>query len=289
MPAALAIAAHPDDIEFVMAGTLLLLAEAGWEIHYMNLSSGNVGSMTMSAAKTAQVRRREAQAAARVLGATWHAPLCDDIAIFYDDRTLRSVASVVRKAAPTVVLTHSPEDYMEDHMNAARLAVTAAFVRGMPNYKVTPPRAHVEGPCAVYHAAPHGLVDGLRRPFAPHLFIDTTEVHARKREALACHASQKEWLDATQGMDSYLTALDEASAHLAEVSGDLGRKAGRSPAPPPASARSRAKGRAGKEAQAPRYAEAWVRHSHLGFAPSAEFDPLREALGKRYTAAMRRV
>ena len=31
-PRALALMAHPDDIEFVAAGTLLLLAEAGWEI-----------------------------------------------------------------------------------------------------------------------------------------------------------------------------------------------------------------------------------------------------------------
>ena len=30
-PTAIAIAAHPDDIEFVMAGTLLLLKERGWE------------------------------------------------------------------------------------------------------------------------------------------------------------------------------------------------------------------------------------------------------------------
>ena len=44
MPNALAIAAHPDDIEFMMAGTLLLLKERGWEIHYFNLSTGNRGS-----------------------------------------------------------------------------------------------------------------------------------------------------------------------------------------------------------------------------------------------------
>jgi len=39
---ALAIAAHPDDIEFVMAGTLRLLRDAGWEVHYLNLSTGNI-------------------------------------------------------------------------------------------------------------------------------------------------------------------------------------------------------------------------------------------------------
>jgi LmbE family N-acetylglucosaminyl deacetylase len=260
MPSAIAIAAHPDDIEFVMAGTLLLLAEAGWEIHYFNLSTGNVGSMTMSPVKTAQVRRREAQAAARRLGAKWHAPIRNDIEIFYDDRTLREVASVIRNVAPTVVLTHATEDYMEDHMNTARVAVTAAFTRGMPNYKTRPARPPVEGPVAVYHAAPHGLCDGLRRPFEPHLFIDTTTVHAVKREALACHASQKEWLDATQGMDSYLVALDHSAAQVARLT----RK------------------------RNIRQAEAWRRHSHLGFAPSEEFDPLREALAGSYREAGQR-
>jgi N-acetylglucosamine malate deacetylase 1 len=254
MPAAIAIAAHPDDIEFVMAGTLLLLAQAGWEIHYFNLSTGNVGSMVMSAAKTAQVRRKEAQAAAKRLGAKWHAPIRNDIEIFYDDRTIRAVAAVIRAVQPSVVLTHATEDYMEDHMNTARLAVTAAFVRGMPNYRTTPARKAVEGPVAVYHAAPHGLCDGVRRPVDPHLFIDTASVHAVKREALACHASQKEWLDATQGMDSYLVAMDESSAAL------------------------------GKRSKKFRVAEAWRRHSHLGFAEE-DYDPLREVLGKAYVAA----
>ena len=42
--AAMAIAAHPDDIEFLMAGTLRLLAEAGWETHYLTVANGSCGS-----------------------------------------------------------------------------------------------------------------------------------------------------------------------------------------------------------------------------------------------------
>ena len=44
IPSVMAIAAHPDDIEFLMSGTMMLLAEAGYELHYMNLSSGDCGS-----------------------------------------------------------------------------------------------------------------------------------------------------------------------------------------------------------------------------------------------------
>ncbi len=250
MPAVLAIAAHPDDIEFLMAGTLLLLRQAGWEVHYLNLATGNCGSFRHSPAATRRLRRAEARAAARALGAHWRPPLVDDAEIFYADRLLRAVAAGVREVRPALVLTHSPEDYMEDHMNTARLAVTAVFVRGMPNYRTRPARPAFTGECPVYHALPHGLRDGLGRRIAAGWYVDITPVLAAKRAALACHRSQKEWLDATQGMDSYLEAM-EAMAR------EVGRRSGRF-----------------------RFAEGWRRHATLGFcAPDA--DPLRAALGAR--------
>ena len=126
MPSAIAIAAHPDDIEFCMAGTLLLLKRAGWEIHCLNLSSGNLGSVEYSSAKTRLVRRGEAKRAAKILGAHWHPPMCDDLEILYEVKTLRRLAAVIRDVKPAVVLTHSPQDYMEDHTNTSRLAVTAS-------------------------------------------------------------------------------------------------------------------------------------------------------------------
>ncbi len=250
-PVAIAIAAHPDDIEFCMAGTLLLLKRAGWKIHYLNLSTGNCGSTIMSAARTRAVRRAEAKRAAKILGAHWHPPFCDDLEIFYDIKTLRRLAAVIREVKPTIVLTHSPQDYMEDHMNTARLAVTAAFSRGMPNFKTVPSRRAVEGDVTVYHAMPHGLRDGLRREIVAGAFVNTSSVHAIKREALAAHASQKAWLDASQGMDSYLVAMGEMSAAV------------------------------GKMSRRYKHAEGWRRHLHLGFSAS-EIDPLADGLGDNY-------
>jgi LmbE family N-acetylglucosaminyl deacetylase len=247
----LAIGAHPDDIEFLMAGTLLLLKNSGWEIHYLNLSAGDLGSLALNAAETARVRRREAQAAARLLGATWHPPMCRDLQVFHDDRTLRKLCAVIRAVRPSIVLTHSPQDYMEDHINTSRLAVTAAFARGAKNYRTTPARASYLAPITIYHASPHGLRDQLRQPIAPHAFVNTTFVHEQKRAALACHASQREWLDATQGFDSYLGAMDEFSSELGQMSGRF------------------------------RHSEGWRRHSHLGFC-GADADPLRDALPDSY-------
>jgi LmbE family N-acetylglucosaminyl deacetylase len=251
MPTVLAIAAHPDDIEFVMAGTLLLLGASGWELHYLNLSTGNLGSTTMSPAKTAQVRRREARAAAQALGAVWHPPFCNDLEIFYDARALRRLAAVIRAVAPDAILTHSPQDYMEDHMNTCRLAVSAAFVRAMPGYQTRPKTRAVQKPVTIYHANPHGLRDGLRRRLHPGAFVDTTTVHERKTSALRCHRSQDQFLDVTQGMSSYLQTMDELSREVGTLSGQFV------------------------------HAEGWRRHLHWGFC-GPDDDPLRAALGERY-------
>ena len=234
-----------------MAGTLLLLKQKGWNIHYMTLSSGSCGSTRYNAATIRKMRRKESQAAAKLLSATYHDSIADDLEILYDLVLLRKLAATVRKAKPRIVLTHSPQDYMEDHTNTCRLAVTAAFARGMPNFKTSPRQRAIEGDVTIYHAMPHGLRDGLRQPILPDCFIDTASVHATKREALAAHRSQKEWLDASQGMDSYLNTMDSLSFEVGGMSGRF------------------------------QHAEGWRRHLHLGFSATDE-DPLREELKEKY-------
>jgi len=249
MPTAFAIAAHPDDIEFVMAGTLILLREAGWKIHYMNIANGCCGSVEWSAEHTAEVRAREALAAADLIGAEFLPSLVNDLEIFYDDATLKRLAAVVRAVNPQVILTHAPLDYMEDHMNAGRLAVSAAFTRGMPNYPTDPPREPVDGPVTIYHAQPHGNRDPLGNVVRPRFYVDVTSVVEEKTAMLACHQSQKRWLDASQGMDSYLETMKSLSREVGRLSGQC------------------------------EYAEGWRRHLHLGFCGENE-DPLGDALGK---------
>ncbi len=243
----LAAAAHPDDIEFMMAGTLLRLRDAGCEIHMWNLANGCCGSATLSRAEAAALRWQEAQASAALAGATAHPPLFDDLGIFYDAASLAKVAAVIRGIAPDIILTQSPRDYMEDHQNTVRLVVSGAFTRGMRNFPTDPSREPCGNPVALYHALPHGLLDSLRRPVPADFFTDVTAVLARKRAMLACHASQKEWLDATQGMDAYLDEMEEMGRRVGAMSGRFAN------------------------------AEGWRRHSHLGFG-AEDFDPLNHIL-----------
>ena len=243
----LAIGSHPDDIEFYMAGTLLLLRQHGWAIHYMTMSSGNCGSMTMDADETRRVRAQEAQNGAGILGATFHESLADDLEIMYDTPTLRRLAAVVRQVDPDIVLTHSPDDYMEDHMLTSWLAVTATFARCLPNFQTNPASEIRTKPATIYHAMPHGLRGQLRQRIIPEIYVDTSSFAATRRQALAAHESQKSWLDSTQGMDSFLDSMDEMAEAVGHLSGRYSN------------------------------AEGWRRHTHLGLAPEL-IDPLSEAL-----------
>ena len=247
MTSALAIAAHPDDIEFVMAGTMLRLKSQGWELHYFNLANGCRGSMTMDRETCAATRLRESRRAAETLGAQFYPPICADMEISYGMEQISKVAAVIRIAKPSIILTHSPVDYMEDHEAACRLAVSAAFAHGMPNLVSQPPVEPYFDPVTVYHAQPHGNHTPLGELVRPHFAVDTTDLMHQKLAALECHACQKEWLDQSQGMNSYVETMRELSRQVGAMTGRF------------------------------EYAEGWRKRQHLGFCEPGD-DPLRTAL-----------
>ena len=137
---------------------------------------------------------------------------------------------------------------MEDHTNTCRLAVTAAFCRGMRNFPVDPPREAIDADVTIYHAQPHGNCDPLRQHIVPELFVDVTSLFDRKAEMLVKHQSQKAWLDLSQGMGSYVAVMRALNAEVGRMSSRF------------------------------ELAEGWRRHLHLGFS-RAEVDPLADALG----------
>jgi len=247
----LAIAAHPDDIEFGMSGTLILLAKAGCEIHYMNVADGSCGTAEYDAETIAAIRLQEAKNAAQRIGAKFYPPIASDLGIFYNENLLSKLGSVIREAAPDILLIPSPQDYMEDHTNTCRLAVTAAFTRGMPNCNVDPPREIINNDIAVYHAQPHGNRDGMNQLITPDIFINISKVLTEKRNMLAEHKSQKEWLDRSQGFNAYLDIMEK---HGREV---------------------------GTMSEQWEYAEGWRQHNPLGLC-GANSDPMKELLKEYY-------
>ena len=245
---ALAIAAHPDDIEFMMAGTLLALCARGWEVHYFNVANGCAGSTSETPANTAKIRLAEAKASCRLGGFRHHLPIANDLGITYEQKQIAKTIAVVRAATPSIILTQSPQDYMEDHQNATRLAVAGGFCRGMKNAPCLPKRQPYFEDVAVYHAMPYGLRDGLGKLLHSGLWVDVGEHIDLKRRLLDSHKSQKLWLDTTQGMDSYLQTMIDLCVRMGNMSGKY------------------------------KFAEGWRKHNPLGFTSDPAFDPLREAL-----------
>ena len=246
-----AVGCHPDDIEFMMGGTLFLLQRAGCELHYMNLANGSCGTMELSVEEIVRIRRDESIKAANFLGAVYYESLVNDVEVYYGDELVRRMTAVVRNVQPDIMLIPSPEDYMEDHMNTSRIAVSAAFYRGLRNYQSIPPVPPIQRDVVLYHALPYGLTDGMRRRISPDFYFDITSGIDQKEQMLACHASQKEWLDASQGLNAYLSVMREMSEEVGRMSGQF------------------------------QYAEGWRRHLHLGYS-SRDIDPLHEILNDYY-------
>jgi len=245
----LAVGAHPDDVEFGMAGTLILLRDAGFEPHIMTLANGSCGTAQYDEKTIIRIRRGEATRAAALIGAIYHPGLVNDLEIFYCSELTRRACAVVRKINPYITLLPSYDDYMEDHMETARVMVTAVFCKGMRNYFTIPRRKPVFGDAYVYHALPHGLRDGMNRRHEPETYVCIDSVIDLKEQMLRCHKSQKHWLDVSQGMDSYLKIMREMNAEVARWSKQRGWK----------------------------YAEGFRRHCHIGFS-AEDKDPLREIL-----------
>lgn len=244
------IAAHPDDIEFMMSGTLMLLKKAGLEVHYMNIANGCCGTADLPKDEIIKIRHQEGVEAAKFAGAVFHKSITDDLAIFYEPKLLAKLGAIIREIAPDIILTLMPNEYMEDHSNTCRLTVTAAFTRSMLNFKTDPPLPPISNDLTIYHNLPYGLIDPFRKIVVPDMIVDVTSVIDDKCTMLEKHKSQKEWLDVSQGLDSYTKTMKDFSHKIGEMSGKF------------------------------QHGEGWIRHSHLGFC-SEDANPLYDILKEK--------
>ncbi len=191
---AMAIVAHPDDIEFSCAGTMARWAREGARISYVLCTSGDVGIAEpgMTRAKAAEIREAEARAAAEIAGAREIIFLHERDGLLQPTLELRKkLVREIRRFKPEVVVTSDPTvvlasaDYINhpDHRAAATAAIDAVFpASGQPNLF-------------------EELADEGLKAFKPRkvyvtswdrgdLFIDITDTIDVKVEALKAHTSQ---------------------------------------------------------------------------------------------------
>lgn len=217
-PKALAVMAHPDDVEFLCAGTLRLLVDCGWEMQCITVSGGDMGAPAGSREEARATRLREAENAARVLGGSYAWAGMDDLAIYYCPEQLQKVTDALRRFGPDLVITHSPQCYMLDHEETSKLVRTACFAAGIPLFPGPTP-ATGKGVPALYYADAMDGKDAFGRPVTGDFWIDVASVFSVRQEALACHVSQREWLRSHHGVDDYLLKNEDCARRTGRMCG----------------------------------------------------------------------
>jgi len=222
MDRVLAFGCHPDDVEFLAAGTLALLAKHGWEVHIATMTGGEVGSPTLSSKAIQRKRLKEAQKSAAVIGGRYHYAGGRDLEVEYSSFYRQASTRVMREVNPAIVLAPPPMDYMADHEQTSLLVRNAAYIAPVPLYKCGTTAPPIKSCPHLYYWNASGLKDIFGRPLPMQFGVDTGSVIGIKEKMLACHASQREWL-AALGWDSYLQVMKDWSLAQGKL---IGRKHG---------------------------------------------------------------
>ena len=218
---ALAVLAHPDDAEFLCAGTLIRLKmEHGYDIHIASMTPGDCGSVEHDSQDIARLRRAEGAKAALLIGATYHCVEERDLLVFYNECSLENVTRLLRLVRPSIIFTHSPADYMLDHEMTSTIVRAAAFAGPIPNFLAERGLGTVLPRIpSLYYCDPIEGKDALGRDVAPGFRIDISKVIEAKAAMLAAHASQRDWLLKHHGMDQYVQAMRDWSARRGQECG----------------------------------------------------------------------
>ncbi|MER7368762.1 PIG-L deacetylase family protein [Nonomuraea wenchangensis] len=131
---ALAIVAHPDDLEYGCASAVAVWTDAGREVAYVMVSSGEAGIDTLDPAESGPVREREERAGAAVVGVREVEFLGHrDGVIEYGVALRRDLAAAIRRHRPELVITLNPDDTWggtywntPDHRAVGRAVLDAA-------------------------------------------------------------------------------------------------------------------------------------------------------------------
>jgi len=179
------VGAHPDDMEFFVAGTLGKYIRQGHKVSICVAARGDKGSHTLSPNEIAKIREEETVEGAKLLGAEFLGILgYPDCEVYFDRDLVGKMVDVIRKAKPNVIITHYDKDYMPDHNAVSQATVAAAFHAGLTNFETQRPP---HKPAKVYYS---DTLYGL--DFDPDFWVDITDTFELKMRALRAHKSQVE-------------------------------------------------------------------------------------------------
>ncbi len=186
---AMVIVAHPDDAEFLCAGTVAKWCDQGWSVYYVLATSGDKGTHdpSLTTQELAALREQEQREACRVLGAKEVTFLGLPDGFLQPDAELRGqVVRLLRRYRPDVVITWDgfrPGFNHSDH-RAVGIAVRDAVYPAVRDHLYYPEHGH-DGLEA--HQVNELLLAGSEDPDYQ---VDISAYMEKKLEALLCHRSQ---------------------------------------------------------------------------------------------------
>ena len=215
----LAFGCHPDDVEFMCAGTLALLAEKGCEILIAVMAGGEAGSVELRPSEIRAKRLNEAQQAADIIGAKLHYAGGCDLEVEYNTHYRKLATAVIRKVQPDIVLTNPPVDYLADHEITSLLVRNACFIAPVVNYDCGSDYEPTKKVPVLYYWSPIEQVDNYGNPIQFHFGVDIASVLEIKNKMLQCHESQSEWLKYINGWDEYTEKMIGESKRMGDMFG----------------------------------------------------------------------
>ena len=181
----LVVAAHPDDAEISVGGTILAHLAAGKSVGVVDLTDGEPtphGDPATRAAETA--------AATETLGLTWRHNLGLKNRHLDDDHAARAaLAGVFRLTKPKVILRHAPTDTHPDHVRASRLTADARFWAKLTKTDL-PGQPDLPGDPWFPPKLFHFWSVHLREVPTPAFCVDVTGHLETKLAAVRCYESQ---------------------------------------------------------------------------------------------------
>lgn len=193
----LAFGAHPDDTELGCSGTLASLVKQGRTVVVADLTRGEMGSRG-----TAEIRMKEAEKAAAILG------LSDRINLGLPDTELINtrqlqlpIIEVIRRFKPHICILPAPSDRHPDHGNASTLLSDAIYYSGLVKIATKGIDRQPQDP----HRPAHVLHYMQDRPFEPDLIYDISDTQELKEKAIKAFATQFDVADPGDEPETYIS------------------------------------------------------------------------------------
>lgn len=178
----LAIAAHPDDVELSCAGTLITHSKKGFTTGIIDLTKGEMGTRG-----TSEQRLAEAKASAEIMGITVRENLGFSDSFFVNDMEHQlEIIRKIRQYQPDIVLANAVYDRHPDHIRGATLVEEASFKAGLKKVQTLDAAGNEQAawrPKKIYHAIQSISI-------TPDFFVDVTDSHKVKMEAIKAYKSQ---------------------------------------------------------------------------------------------------